>query len=191
MPEEKMDLRVAKTKKALALALFTLLEKRSFSKITVNDICQEAMISRTAFYSHFEDKYALLSFCIGYIKELIYKPLENMTVREWLCEILAEVQKNVKIMRNLIRSGDDAELTEMLRKLFLADFEKLIDDHNAREHLPGPSELVSTYYASGITGVVVLWINQDTVHSAQEVADCILQLLNIDESIRQNSTTAE
>lgn len=56
MREDKQDLRIKKTQRLLALAMLTLLEKEGFSKITANDICTEAMISRSAFYSHFEDK---------------------------------------------------------------------------------------------------------------------------------------
>ena len=49
------DIRITKTHMALSKTLMDLLEKKSFQKITVNDICQDAMVSRSTFYMHFED----------------------------------------------------------------------------------------------------------------------------------------
>ncbi|POA00817.1 TetR/AcrR family transcriptional regulator, partial [Staphylococcus carnosus] len=51
------DLRVIKTKRALSDSLFKLLENTMFSSITVNMICEEALVHRTTFYKHFYDKY--------------------------------------------------------------------------------------------------------------------------------------
>lgn len=65
----KWDLRVQKTYKLLHTSLITLLEKQSFDEITVQAICDEAMVHRTTFYAHFEDKYHLLSSCLDYIIE--------------------------------------------------------------------------------------------------------------------------
>ncbi|MDR1061036.1 MAG: TetR/AcrR family transcriptional regulator, partial [Clostridiales bacterium] len=50
---KKEDLRIVKTQKAITDAMSSLLERRAFGKITVYDICNEAMVSRAAFYFHF------------------------------------------------------------------------------------------------------------------------------------------
>ncbi|MDR3207245.1 MAG: TetR/AcrR family transcriptional regulator [Oscillospiraceae bacterium] len=57
---KREDLRTFKTRSACVGALQTLLEKRSFRKITVFGLCDEALVSRAAFYAHFADKYDLL-----------------------------------------------------------------------------------------------------------------------------------
>lgn len=51
-------------KKLLSNALFSLVKKKPFEKVTVCDICDEAMVHRATFYSHFADKYALLTYSI-------------------------------------------------------------------------------------------------------------------------------
>ena len=43
-------------------AFTRLLEVQSFEDITVNQLCEEAMIRRATFYKHFADKYEYLSF---------------------------------------------------------------------------------------------------------------------------------
>src|SRR6266702_2219933 len=57
---EQTDLRVRRTHKLLWEALMAELSIRAFEEITVKDICERAMVHRTTFYKHYEDKYALL-----------------------------------------------------------------------------------------------------------------------------------
>jgi len=58
--EGQEDLRVRRTHKFLWEALMAELSERAFEEITVKDICERAMVHRTTFYKHYEDKYALL-----------------------------------------------------------------------------------------------------------------------------------
>ena len=60
--EEKTDLRIRKTYKALCDAFVTILEKKRFDDLTVNELCDEAMIRRAAFHKHFADKYDFFFF---------------------------------------------------------------------------------------------------------------------------------
>ncbi|MCD8089874.1 MAG: TetR/AcrR family transcriptional regulator [Clostridiales bacterium] len=64
---EKPDLRVRKTYIALNNSFEELLEKKDFCDITVNEICDNAMVSRGTFYKHFTNKYDFLSFFLGKI----------------------------------------------------------------------------------------------------------------------------
>src|SRR5215471_19824778 len=61
MSEELEDLRVRRTHKLLWEALMAELSQRPFEEITVKEICERAMVHRSTFYKHYEDKYALLS----------------------------------------------------------------------------------------------------------------------------------
>lgn len=45
---------------AIINALYQLLETTDFKKITINDICHQASISRSTFYKLFKDKYDIL-----------------------------------------------------------------------------------------------------------------------------------
>lgn len=178
MAEAKQDLRVKKTQRLLAVAMFTLLEKQNFGKITVNDICTEAMVSRSAFYSHFEDKYALLRFCMVVLKERMFENTQGMDVRTHLRCVLEKILEHVKIVRNLFLSEFDTELMEMMRQAFHEDFERLLRDFNvASELLPGSPELLSVYYASGMTSVVRFWISQNNAYTIDEVTDCLCALM--------------
>ncbi len=52
----------ARTDRDIVNAFLTLLDRKSFEKITVADIIGEARINRSTFYQHFQDKYAILEF---------------------------------------------------------------------------------------------------------------------------------
>ena len=52
----KKDLRVQKTMAAIDRAIVSLLEKKSFERITIQDISNEAMINRGTFYAYYKDK---------------------------------------------------------------------------------------------------------------------------------------
>ncbi|HJD02863.1 MAG TPA: TetR/AcrR family transcriptional regulator [Candidatus Mediterraneibacter excrementavium] len=54
------DRRIVKTKKSLKEAMIIMLGKKDFEHITITELCREAEVSRITFYSHYNDKYALL-----------------------------------------------------------------------------------------------------------------------------------
>lgn len=54
------DKRILKTKQALKLTLIEMMKEQSFQKIKVKDLCERANTSKLTFYTHYDDKYALL-----------------------------------------------------------------------------------------------------------------------------------
>ncbi len=77
--EKKSDLRVRKTYDALMKAFIELLSKKTFDDITVNELCEAAMIRRPTFYSHFEDKYDFLRFYLNEIQMQIENESDELT----------------------------------------------------------------------------------------------------------------
>ena len=58
-------MRVTRTVRDFQNALLTLLEKNSFDHLTVDQICNEALLHRSSFYRYFNDKYDLLEQTMG------------------------------------------------------------------------------------------------------------------------------
>ncbi|MDR0382075.1 MAG: TetR/AcrR family transcriptional regulator [Oscillospiraceae bacterium] len=105
----KEDLRIVKTNKTLVRALLSLLKRRNFNKITVYDLCNEALVSRTTFYVHFNDKYDLLQYCLEDIK----KQLVQMAPEERAAAITQYLHNHRSAVSNLL-NGANAELRAML-----------------------------------------------------------------------------
>ena len=72
--EQKLDLRVIKTYKSLHQAFTELLEKNSLEEITVGELCEKAMIRKTTFYLHFQDKYDYFDHYLIELNHLLQTP---------------------------------------------------------------------------------------------------------------------
>lgn len=56
---KKQDLRITKSLQRIEDSFFSCIEEKPFSKVTINDITNKAMINKTTLYAHYEDKYDL------------------------------------------------------------------------------------------------------------------------------------
>lgn len=56
----KTDLQVVKTQAQIDRALLEYLEQTPLQKLTVDQLCQQAMINRSTFYKYYQDKYDLM-----------------------------------------------------------------------------------------------------------------------------------
>jgi AcrR family transcriptional regulator len=166
------------TKKILAEHLISMLENQSFKKITVNDICQHAMISRSAFYLHFEDKYSLLSYCMEMELLRWAEVMQCSDFHSYLVFVLNEILKKRNFYNNTFVSVQDSELYAMFYTLFsrffTARLEKLLDQEHA---LPYPVSIISAFYVGGITCSIIQWIKKDFDISVEEMARCQENLL--------------
>ena len=59
MPAGSIDRRVVRTRSLLQQALFRLVAEKGYTAITVEDICREADVGRSTFYTHYPDKESL------------------------------------------------------------------------------------------------------------------------------------
>lgn len=73
----KEDLRIVRTRKHLSTTIIDMMQTRSLDKISVIDICKEAIVNRATFYAHFEDKYHLLSYALEELKDDMYSSLNQ------------------------------------------------------------------------------------------------------------------
>ena len=62
--EEKVDLRILRTRRLVMQAMIELLEEKDLQSITITDIAERAMINRATFYAHFADKYDLFAYIL-------------------------------------------------------------------------------------------------------------------------------
>lgn len=61
----KSDKRVLKTDCLIKKTFISLLSQKEFDKITIKNICDVALISKSTFYDHYADKYALLDTVVN------------------------------------------------------------------------------------------------------------------------------
>jgi len=141
---ENGDLRIKKTEKALDIAMSSLLKSYNFNRITVKDICEEAMISRATFYTHFLDKYDLLKTWLMRRKadhinlDITYEQIEN-SVNQF-------VHKNEDIIKN-VAHGANKETTTILSDFLLFSLNITVNKKNYDKI--DPKHIVLTNFYSG------------------------------------------
>ncbi|MEO0596932.1 MAG: TetR/AcrR family transcriptional regulator, partial [Chloroflexota bacterium] len=61
---EKLDPRVIRTRHLLRTALLTLIPRKGYASVTIQDITDEATLNRSTFYMHYTDKADLFASVI-------------------------------------------------------------------------------------------------------------------------------
>ena len=95
MKRSKDDRRVKYTKMVLKESLIKLLAKKDISQISIKEICEDADINRSTFYSHYSDQYDLM------------RKVED--------ELLENVSEYLAVY---VQSKADINLVEMIEKIF-------------------------------------------------------------------------
>lgn len=116
---KKVDPRVKRTRELIINAFISLVKKKSFESITVNDITSIATINRATFYAHFPDKYALLDTIISesFVDILHRKILPDTVLSDSMLANLAEsVCEYFEIAENTCK-GYDSVLHLMSREI--------------------------------------------------------------------------
>jgi AcrR family transcriptional regulator len=150
---KKEDLRIVKTRAALVNAMLALLEHRTFGKITVFDLCNEALVSRAAFYTHFTDKYDLLGHWLLQLRNILTESLCSRPGRETEILINEFIGNRKNILANLVADADK-ELLSTLSDMLSAPANISVSDHaDEAERLRRVA--LANFYAGGLMNL--LW----------------------------------
>lgn len=169
---------IQKTKHMLSEALLSLAEKRSFRKISVGDICQTAMVSRSAFYSHFADKYELLSFALEEKLRLQAPGSQNQTLEGQISALLKSVQENRRAVYHIFMADMSPELMDIFQKtLQTAAVRRLEELQRSGVKLPGDVRLTAAFLVGGLANVIISWIRENCAVPAEEIAKCQCELI--------------
>lgn len=118
-----MDRRMKKTRKAIFEAFDTLISKRNYEKITIQDIIDEADIGRSTFYDHFETKDSLLVEKCENLFNHIFNP-ESDEINHVFTRSSSLKEKVEHILYHLLEEKDVIKgiLTSSARGIFLGSF---------------------------------------------------------------------
>ena len=189
---KKIDLRVKRTDKLILDTFMNLLKEKSFDDIRISDICNGAMIHRTTFYKHFEDKYNLLSYALkNIINGFEIKSLDfynNTVSRKFYINLfksfLQHIENNRKIYLVGIRNLKSDFLINNFKRIIVTSIKYRLEDnnkHGANFTIPIPV-LAELYYATMI-GLGIWWLQNDADISIDETISYLdLALTNIIEN---------
>ena len=180
---EKVDLRILKTKNSLYLALINLMKEKSFEEIKVSDICSKALVNRSTFYSHYDDKYELLQDCIKDLKESLSSELKKNTTISSTKEYYIEM---IKLFLNHIEDKKDTYLAIAInnRNSILIDILYDVIDKDIIEHLYDhyndkevPLSIVTKFYLGAVVSIALNWIQNINKYTKEEIIDYLDKLI--------------
>lgn len=176
MRKEKKDLRIVRTKKYLYEALMALLKEKTFEEIKVSDICEEALVNRSTFYSHYNDKYDLLDAFIKDVKISLKEELEknnNITnTKEYYLEMLRIFFQHVGMRESFYSSillrNQNGIVTDMIFQALNEDIQNRLETEN-RNSQRIPSDIIASFYLGAVFNMGVEWLKYPSKYTTEEL----------------------
>lgn len=148
----------------IADALFSLLKRKPFEKITVTEICEEAAIGRKTFYRNFEMREDVIEFRLDNMCEEYKKEVEDLSLIECLYHHFEYVKRNQECFILLYKNG----FNMMVHEKFSAQIPNMMpiwtEDIIEQEYR-------SEYIIAGIEAIQRVWIIRGCKESVNKVVE--------------------
>lgn len=173
-----MDRRMQKTRESIFTAFSSLLAQKRYSKITVQEIIDEANIGRSTFYSHFETKDDLLKALCSDIfdhifsEELISEKTHDFSSADNDLKVkITHILYHLKDSKRDIKGILSCESGELFLNVFKTYLEKLFIGFTSEVGLNRiPKEYVVNHLAGSFVETVKWWVQNDMEQSPEEIA---------------------
>lgn len=188
MKNEKQDLRIIKTKKVLYMALVDLMREKTFEEIKVSEICSRALVNRSTFYAHYEDKYEFLVDFLDTFKDSLTSYLDtndnNLNTKEYYMEMLKLLLTHIEDKKNIYSAimvnNRNGVMMDIISDVVNKDIKKRVQESGLNKGTI-PVDIVAKFYIGAITNVGIEWIT-DNKYSREDILNYLEKLLpnNID-----------
>ncbi len=182
--KKKTDLRIVKTHKSLYQALIELLKEMEYEEIKVSDLCNKAMVNRSTFYSHFNDKYDLFDSFLKDLKQSLtneldeYKKIDN--IRDYYLELIKvfinHIDSNKETYKSIIVNNRNSIILDMLYDTIKTDFKKKNEKFYTSINEDIPEDIMLEFYLGGIINLGIYLINSNK-YSKEEIMEYLMKLL--------------
>ena len=180
--QNKDDLRVIRTKKALSEAFIELLNSKTFDEITVNELCEEAGIRRATFYKHYSDKY---DFLTAYTRSLrdrfessVWKSKKPGPTKEYYVayakRLVLFISENSRAIDNVMQSSlFPSVMSVIVEQNYKDTCERLNASVASGMKLSATVEVTASMCAGGVANTVYNWLKNGKPISTEELAEQI------------------
>ncbi|HCG74387.1 MULTISPECIES: TetR/AcrR family transcriptional regulator [Staphylococcus] len=181
------DLRVKKTQRALMDSFLELLKTKNFSQITVQDLCDRAMVRRSTFYRHYSDKYDLLNQVLAnFFNSLHESHLDNLLVKEpktyfenIVRETLYFLIENRDTIQSVFTIAYYDEITRIVYNQLYKGVERQVNfdiRHGIRFNID--LEVYMEFMAGGILRIIYAWLKEGQKRSVEDLTLEVVKIIN-------------
>ena len=181
--EKKTDLRVIKTKNLIYNTLVELMKDKTFEEIKVSDICNKALINRSTFYSHYEDKYDLLVDFINSLKNEFISELNknssDLNVKEYYIELikifLNHIEERKEMYTSIMINNRNSIMMDILLSVVNNDLLKKIKTDEIDSSIP--NDIIAKFYLGGVINLGVEWLKDNNKYSKEDIINYLNLLI--------------
>ena len=181
-----MDRRQRKTRDAIFTAFTALLETKSYSNITVQDIIDRADVGRSTFYAHFDTKDELLrEICAEIFDHVFSDEVPHEKTHDFSGEVGAIDRRLTHMLCHLAdnRRSVKGILSRESGELFMDYFKERLRVVFAAHMAPMPGNVPSPYLlnhaVSSFAETVRWWLRDHPDYTPEEVASFYLAVVPI------------
>lgn len=195
--EEKTDLRIRKTYKALCDAFVTILEKKRFDDLTVNELCDGATIRRATFYKHFADKHDFFSFFIRQKQDQFISQAKEETPPNGIyAYTLYLTQRSIlyfkeheSLIQNILKSDMSASPLDIFNEEIHSNILSNLKEHQQRSCTFSVSpELLASFLSGGIFSTIRNSVLQPQLFNTDTIMENMSKVLTCLETLTDQST---
>src|SRR5690554_6070444 len=162
-------------------SFINLLEKKDISQISIKEICEDADINRSTFYSHYNDQYDLLRKIENELLDNISAHIEEFGQRTddvsevLLAEKIFEyIRENARLCSLLLSErGDFSFQKKIIMLVYDIIISELTDNNKITKE---DAEYVYSFAISGCVGIVQKWLDDDIRKSPRFMAEMVIKL---------------
>ena len=166
------------TKRNIANAFKSLMEKNDFDSITITDITNECDLNRLTFYYHFKDKTDLLSWI--FYDDVIRPVKENISAENWrerLMQVLSEMYSRKEFYKEII-TYDRLDIWNYMFEAALDIMKDTVKTSIGEGELSEQDIITIAYFfAFGISGTIYDWAANGMQKSPVEFTERFISLV--------------
>lgn len=176
------DRRIAKTRQVIYETFISLMSEKEFTQISIKDIINQANISRSTFYAHYQDKYDLLDKTIqeklSELSELLIESKSNYINYQSNIEIpdpyfvtfFEHLAMNNKFYHTLFTKMDSSEFLSKMFEVVRKSFYIRVSSMEKEQKLLVPLDILLDYSSSSIMGITKVWVENNMIYAPHYMA---------------------
>ena len=185
--ENKKDLRVVKTQRALVETFFDMLCEKKFEEITVQAICDRSLVRMATFYNHFIDKYDLFTFMLRHVYSSFpssSKQGSSISTKSFYIELLTDIISFLSANEKLVESILKSNLLPIMINIIYEEISQELTSRFEEEFKINNQEDVSVeitvnFYISAILGVLLWWLKKKPSLNEEQIIAHITSILKV------------
>jgi AcrR family transcriptional regulator len=183
-----MDRRTQKTRDAIFSAFGILLQSKQYSKITIQEIIDEANIGRSTFYAHFETKDALLkTLCTDMFEHIFSQSLTREKTHDFsvtkatphylIIHVLYHLKDNKQIISSLLYNDSESIFVGYFKEYLHPLVVEILNSSPHMNSLDVPQDFLINHISGSFIGMLRWWIQHDMAEPPEKMADFFYKVI--------------